>query len=124
MTLARSQLRELRTTADTSQARLLDHSQRQGKESSLFERPGVGEVSDNSTGGTQTRKRSPGWRKLILSPLTWNAPPHASLKWRVATKSSAPRSRLFALVAKAPCGAWSTGSGAIALLSAICLRVS
>jgi hypothetical protein len=30
VTLARSQLRELRTTADTSQARLLDHSQRQG----------------------------------------------------------------------------------------------
>ncbi|BGP56100.1 hypothetical protein JCM8202v2_003711 [Rhodotorula sphaerocarpa] len=30
--LARSQLRELRTTADTSQARLLDHSQRQDQE--------------------------------------------------------------------------------------------
>ncbi|GAA5968216.1 hypothetical protein JCM8115_006159 [Rhodotorula mucilaginosa] len=32
VTLARSQLRELRTTADTSQARLLDHSQRQDQE--------------------------------------------------------------------------------------------
>lgn len=31
VTVARSQLRELRTTADTSQARLLDNSQRQGK---------------------------------------------------------------------------------------------
>ncbi|GAA5988242.1 hypothetical protein JCM10908_002127 [Rhodotorula pacifica] len=32
VTVARSQLRELRTTADTSQARLLDHSQRQDQE--------------------------------------------------------------------------------------------
>lgn len=30
VTVARSQLRELRTTADSSQAKLFDHSQRQG----------------------------------------------------------------------------------------------
>lgn len=34
VTVARSQLRELRTTADTNQARLFDHSQRQGASSS------------------------------------------------------------------------------------------
>lgn len=34
VSVARSQLRELRTTADSNQARLFDHSQRQGPYSS------------------------------------------------------------------------------------------
>lgn len=101
VTVARSQLRELRTTADSSQAKLFDHSQRQGAlRIHCLPKKLLADVSSLP----QTRRQSPVSPRPILSPRISSAPTVASPRSRGGTRSFAPILRLSGAEVKALVG--------------------